>query len=59
VTSGASAVGLIGGSGLYALAGIDAPREIHVDTPFGEPSDALLAGTIGGRKVVFLARHGR
>ena len=59
MTPGASPVGLIGGSGLYALAGIDTPREVRVDTPFGEPSDALITGSVGGRSVVFLARHGR
>ena len=52
-------IGLIGGSGLYALAGMDEPREHRVATPFGEPSDAIVIGGIEGRRVAFLARHGR
>ena len=52
-------VGLIGGSGLYALAGLDGARELAVDTPFGAPSDPLVLGRIGGREVAFVSRHGR
>ncbi|HET9300644.1 MAG TPA: S-methyl-5'-thioadenosine phosphorylase [Candidatus Polarisedimenticolaceae bacterium] len=52
-------IGLIGGSGLYALAGVAQAREVVVDTPFGPPSDALVVGEIAGRRVAFLARHGR
>ncbi|HEX4825636.1 MAG TPA: S-methyl-5'-thioadenosine phosphorylase [Candidatus Polarisedimenticolaceae bacterium] len=54
-----SEIGLIGGSGLYALAGLGDPSEIRVDTPFGEPSDTIVTGRIDGRPVAFLARHGR
>jgi 5'-methylthioadenosine phosphorylase len=50
-------VGVIGGSGLYTL--LDDAEEIPVQTPFGDPSDALVRGTVGGRQVVFLPRHGR
>ena len=55
----ASAVGLIGGSGLYQLEGISDIQELVVDTPFGPPSDAIIAGTLAGRRVYFLPRHGR
>ena len=52
-------IGIIGGSGLYAMPGLTAVREVHVETPFGEPSDAFVLGELEGRKVAFLARHGR
>ncbi|HTW44957.1 MAG TPA: S-methyl-5'-thioadenosine phosphorylase [Acidobacteriaceae bacterium] len=52
-------IGIIGGSGLYAMPGLTAVREERVDTPFGEPSDAFVLGELEGRKVAFLARHGR
>jgi len=52
-------VGLIGGSGLYALAGVEPPREVALDTPYGPPSDAFVVGELAGRRVAFLARHGR
>lgn len=52
-------IGIIGGSGLYALEGLTNVREIKLETPFGEPSDALVAGELGGAQVVFLPRHGR
>jgi 5'-methylthioadenosine phosphorylase len=52
-------IGIIGGSGLYGMPGISNVGEERVDTPFGEPSDALVFGELEGRKVVFLARHGR
>ena len=54
-----ASIGLIGGSGLYALAGLTGAREVRLETPFGPPSDALLVGRIGDRDVAFLARHGR
>ncbi|HVB85838.1 MAG TPA: S-methyl-5'-thioadenosine phosphorylase [Candidatus Dormibacteraeota bacterium] len=53
------AIGIIGGSGLYSMAGLTNTREIRVQTPFGDPSDAIVAGTLEGRRVAFLARHGR
>jgi 5'-methylthioadenosine phosphorylase len=52
-------VGIIGGSGLYAMGGLSGVREVKVKTPFGEPSDALVLGTLEGKRVAFLARHGR
>jgi 5'-methylthioadenosine phosphorylase len=55
----AASIGLIGGSGLYGLAGLTDAREHAVSTPFGPPSDTLLVGTLGDRSVAFLARHGR
>ena len=52
-------IGIIGGSGLYSMPGLTNTREECVNTPFGEPSDAFILGDLEGRKVVFLARHGR
>jgi len=52
-------IGIIGGSGLYAMPGLENVREERVVTPFGEPSDAFVLGELEGRKVAFLARHGR
>jgi 5'-methylthioadenosine phosphorylase len=52
-------IGIIGGSGLYSMPGLSGVREEKVSTPFGEPSDAFVLGTLEGRKVAFLARHGR
>src|SRR5215467_12390366 len=49
----------MGGSGLYSMHGLTDIREVTVQTPFGEPSDAYVLGTLEGRKVAFLARHGR
>lgn len=51
-------IGIIGGSGLYDLSGIENGREVHLQTPFGEPSDAYHVGNLGGRSVAFLPRHG-
>ena len=52
-------IGIIGGSGLYSMPGLSNTREERISTPFGEPSDAFVLGDLEGRKVVFLARHGR
>jgi 5'-methylthioadenosine phosphorylase len=52
-------IGIIGGSGLYAMPGLTNTREERVETSFGEPSDAFVLGDLEGRKVAFLARHGR
>jgi 5'-methylthioadenosine phosphorylase len=52
-------IGIIGGSGLYHMPGLTETREVRVKTPFGEPSDALVIGTLEGLRVAFLARHGR
>jgi 5'-methylthioadenosine phosphorylase len=52
-------IGIIGGSGLYAMPGLTNVREERVTTPFGDPSDAFILGELEGRNVAFLARHGR
>jgi len=52
-------IGVIGGSGLYHMPGFEAQEEATIVTPFGEPSDNYVIGTLAGRKVAFLARHGR
>jgi 5'-methylthioadenosine phosphorylase len=52
-----SAIGVIGGSGFYSL--LEEPEERLVETPYGAPSDALTFGSLAGREVVFLPRHGR
>jgi 5'-methylthioadenosine phosphorylase len=52
-------IGIIGGSGLYSMPGLSATREVRQATPFGDPSDAYVLGTLEGRKVAFLSRHGR
>ena len=52
-------IGIIGGSGLYSIPGLSDTREVKQDTPFGDPSDAYVLGTLAGHKVAFLARHGR
>jgi 5'-methylthioadenosine phosphorylase len=52
-------IGIIGGSGLYSMPGFDAQEEAVIETPFGSPSDNYVLGTLAGRRVAFLARHGR
>ncbi len=52
-------IGIIGGSGLYAMPGFTEIREERLDTPFGAPSDAYVLGNLAGRRVAFLARHAR
>lgn len=52
-------IGIIGGSGLYNMQGLSKTREVRLITPFGKPSDAYILGRLEGRRVVFLARHGR
>ena len=54
-----AAIGIIGGSGLYQIEGFSNPQEHQVDTPFGPPSDVIMGGEVGGRRVFFLPRHGR
>jgi len=55
----APGIGVIGGSGLYQIDGLEKPREITLDTPYGKPSDSLMSGLIAGRQVYFLPRHAR
>jgi 5'-methylthioadenosine phosphorylase len=52
-------IGIVGGSGLYTMPGLTETREVRVKTPFGDPSDAIVTGTLEGRRVAFLARHAR
>jgi 5'-methylthioadenosine phosphorylase len=52
-------IGIIGGSGLYHMPGLTDVHEVPQETPFGSPSDPYILGTLEGRKVAFLARHGR
>jgi len=52
-------IGILGGTGLYVIEGIRDVREVPLDTPFGRPSDAFVTGTVEGRRVAFLSRHGR
>ena len=52
-------IGIIGGSGLYSMPGLTGVHEVAQDTPFGAPSDPYVLGTLEGKKVAFLARHGR
>ena len=51
-------IGIIGGSGLYDMAGVTDREEVTLKTPFGDPSSPYLLGTLRGRRVAFLARHG-
>ena len=57
--AGKGKIGVIGGSGLYAIEGLADIREVEVETPFGMPSDAYILGTLQGQELVFLPRHGR
>jgi 5'-methylthioadenosine phosphorylase len=52
-------IGVIGGSGLYSMPGLTNTREFRLKTPFGDPSDAFILGSLEGKRVAFLARHGR
>jgi 5'-methylthioadenosine phosphorylase len=57
--TGSRLFGVIGGSGLYQMEGLQNVREVEVKTPFGKPSDKLIRGKLSGSEIVFLARHGR
>jgi 5'-methylthioadenosine phosphorylase len=52
-------IGVIGGSGLYEIEGLTDVKEVRLETPFGEPSDAYICGKLAGKEVYFLPRHGR
>lgn len=52
-------IGILGGSGLYSMPGFEAEEERIVETPWGLPSDSYIVGTLAGKEVAFLARHGR
>ena len=53
-----ASVGIIGGSGFYQMDGLTDADELHVDTPYGEPSSAIVMGTLEGERIAFLSRHG-
>jgi 5'-methylthioadenosine phosphorylase len=59
MSEGTPAIGIIGGSGLYQIEGLERPEELVVDTPFGSPSDSLVSGYLNDRRVYFLPRHAR
>jgi 5'-methylthioadenosine phosphorylase len=59
MSDGTPAIGVIGGSGLYRIEGLEEPEELIVDTPFGLPSDSIVSGYLNGRRVFFLPRHAR
>lgn len=52
-------IGVIGGSGIYQIEGLEEVRELEVRTPFGRTSDAIIIGVLGNHRVAFLPRHGR
>ena len=52
-------IGIIGGSGLYEMPGLTERSEVDIETPFGNPSDSFIIGTLSGARVAFLSRHGR
>ncbi len=54
-----SIIGVIGGSGLYQMAGLENIREVKVKTPFGKPSDKFVRGVLDGVEFLFLPRHGK
>src|SRR5579863_9913439 len=54
-----SVIGIIGGSGIYQIDGLEGGEWRRVASPFGSPSDELLLGTLGGQRLAFLPRHGR
>jgi 5'-methylthioadenosine phosphorylase len=54
-----AAIGILGGTGLYEIEGLSDVEEARLTTPFGEPSEAFVLGTLQGRRVAFLSRHGR
>jgi 5'-methylthioadenosine phosphorylase len=56
---GAGMIGVIGGSGLYQMPGLEGVRAVEVKTPFGKPSDKLIRGRLGKTELVFLPRHGQ
>jgi 5'-methylthioadenosine phosphorylase len=55
----AASIGILGGTGLYEIDGVADVREVKIRTPFGDPSDPFVVGTLEGKRVAFLSRHGR
>lgn len=58
MTEQLGAIGVVGGSGLYEMDGLESIERVRVETPFGAPSDAYITGILNGRRMVFLPRHG-
>jgi 5'-methylthioadenosine phosphorylase len=56
---GKPSIGIIGGSGLYGMSGLTDTKAVRVKTPFGDPSEVIVVGLLEGKRVAFLARHGR
>lgn len=56
--SDTSHIAIIGGSGLYDMAGLEDKQEQRISTPYGEPSAPIITGSLGGKRIAFLARHG-
>jgi 5'-methylthioadenosine phosphorylase len=54
-----ASIGILGGTGLYEIEGLEDAREVRLRTPFGSPSEPYVVGSLEGRRVAFLARHGR
>ncbi|MEC8172415.1 MAG: S-methyl-5'-thioadenosine phosphorylase, partial [Pseudomonadota bacterium] len=52
-------LGIVGGSGIYEIDGVQDRKWVYVDTPFGAPSDEIFTGSLNGIDVAFLPRHGR
>jgi 5'-methylthioadenosine phosphorylase len=52
-------IGVIGGSGLYQIEGLQHVKELDLNTPFGKPSDKFIRGSLGDTELLFLPRHGR
>jgi len=52
-------IGILGGTGFYEIEGIEGIEEVKLETPFGRTSDAFIVGSLEGRRVAFLNRHGR
>ena len=52
-------IAIIGGSGLYEMEGLTGAEPVNVDTPYGNPSDAIMVGELDGVSVAFLPRHGK
>ncbi len=52
-------IAIIGGSGLYSMKGLTDMEEVRPKTPFGEPSDTIVIGTLEDKRVAFLSRHGK
>jgi 5'-methylthioadenosine phosphorylase len=52
-------IGILGGTGLYEIEGLQQVEEVKLETPLGKPSDAFMLGSLEGKRVAFLSRHGR